>query len=121
MRAWLQARVKPVQDAHPENNASEAWCEITGGGRVVLITNYPDDPLVALLGAQAKPRVKTACAPFGKVAVSEYTSPSSPVAVTTRQSSSRPARSRRPIQVWQPKVVGRKALRRALAGPTVPA
>ena len=47
-----EARVKPVQDAHPENNASEAWCEITGGGRVVLITNYPDDPLVALLGAQ---------------------------------------------------------------------
>jgi len=47
-----EARVKPAQDAHPENNASEAWCEITGGGRVVLITNYPDDPLVALLGAQ---------------------------------------------------------------------
>ncbi|MBC7366001.1 MAG: hypothetical protein H7343_04170, partial [Undibacterium sp.] len=47
-----EARVKPVEDAHPENNAVEAWCEITGGGRVVLVSNYPDDPLATLLGAQ---------------------------------------------------------------------
>ncbi len=47
-----EARVKPVEDAHPENNSAEAWCEIAGGPRVVLVTNYPDDPLATLLGAQ---------------------------------------------------------------------
>ena len=46
------ARVKPAEDAHPENNTAEAWTEIAGGPRVVLVTNYPDDPLVPLLSAQ---------------------------------------------------------------------
>lgn len=45
-------RAKPAQDAYSENNHAEAWVEVAGGPRVVLITNYPDDPLAALLRAQ---------------------------------------------------------------------
>ena len=47
-----EARIKPVADAHPENNLAGAWVEVAGGPRVILITNYPDDPLATLLGAQ---------------------------------------------------------------------
>lgn len=47
-----EARVKPPADAHPENNSAGAWVEVAGGPRVMLVTNYPDDPLAALLGAQ---------------------------------------------------------------------
>jgi hypothetical protein len=50
--ARYEARIKPVADAHPENNTGGAWVEVTGGPRVILITNYPDDPLATLLGAQ---------------------------------------------------------------------
>jgi von Willebrand factor type A domain len=50
--ARYEVRVKPPVDAHPENNFAGAWVEIAGGPRVVLVTNYPDDPLAALLGAQ---------------------------------------------------------------------
>jgi hypothetical protein len=47
-----EARVKPAEDAHPENNAAGGWIEVAGGPRVILLTNYPDDPLAKLLGAQ---------------------------------------------------------------------
>lgn len=50
--ARYEARIKPVADAHPENNTAAAWVEVTGGPRVILVTNYPDDPLATLLGAQ---------------------------------------------------------------------
>jgi uncharacterized membrane protein len=50
--AHYMARIRPVQDAHPENNTADAWVEITGGPRALLVTDYPDDPLAALLGAQ---------------------------------------------------------------------
>lgn len=50
--ARYEARIKPVSDAHPENNTAGAWVEVTGGPRVILVTNYPDDPLAKLLGAQ---------------------------------------------------------------------
>ena len=46
------SRIKPLVDAHPENNAAGTWVEVAGGPRVVLVTNYPDDPLATLLGAQ---------------------------------------------------------------------
>ena len=39
-------------DSHPENNVAGAWMEVAGGPRIVLVTNYPDDPLATLLGAQ---------------------------------------------------------------------
>lgn len=47
-----EVRIDPTADAHPENNTAGAWVEVTGGPRVLLATNYPDDPLAALLGAQ---------------------------------------------------------------------
>jgi hypothetical protein len=50
--ARYQVRIQPKVDAHPENNSAGAWVEITGGPRVVLVTNYPDDPLAGLLGGQ---------------------------------------------------------------------
>ena len=50
--ARYEARIKPVADAHPENNLAGAWVEVAGGPRVILVTNYPDDPLATLLGAQ---------------------------------------------------------------------
>lgn len=50
--ARYEVRIRPTEDAHPENNSAGAWIEITGGPRVILVTNYPDDPLGALLGAQ---------------------------------------------------------------------
>jgi hypothetical protein len=46
-----EARVRPAEDAHPENNHATAWVEVAGGPRVLLVTNYPDDPLAGLLGA----------------------------------------------------------------------
>ena len=45
-------RVKPPHDAHPENNHADTWVEVAGGPRVVLVTNYPDDPLAGLMAAQ---------------------------------------------------------------------
>ncbi|MEO5961431.1 MAG: vWA domain-containing protein, partial [Opitutaceae bacterium] len=47
-----EARVKPAEDAHPENNVAGGWVEVAGGPRVILVTNYPDDPLATLLGRQ---------------------------------------------------------------------
>ena len=47
-----EVRIKPAADAHPENNVAGTWVEVAGGPRIVLITNYPDDPLVPLLSAQ---------------------------------------------------------------------
>jgi hypothetical protein len=50
--ARYEARIKPAADAHPENNLAVGWIEVAGGPRIILVTNYPDDPLVPLLGAQ---------------------------------------------------------------------
>ena len=57
-----EVRIAPAQDAHPENNHSESWVEVAGGGRVLLVSNYPDDPLARLLGAQGL-RVETVANP----------------------------------------------------------
>ena len=47
-----EVRIRPAQDAHPDNNIIRTWVEVTGGPRALLVTNYPDDPLAALLRAQ---------------------------------------------------------------------
>lgn len=47
-----EVRIAPPRDAHPENNIAGSWVEVAGGARVLLVTNYPDDPLAGLLGAQ---------------------------------------------------------------------
>jgi uncharacterized membrane protein len=47
-----EVRIRPSEDAHPENNTAGGWSEIAGGPRVMLVTNYADDPLSSLLGSQ---------------------------------------------------------------------
>ena len=44
-----QVRITPAHDAISGNNTGQSWVEIAGGQRVILITNYPDDPLIAAL------------------------------------------------------------------------
>lgn len=46
------ARIFPVEDGHPGNNAAENWIEVSGGPRVLLVSGYPDDPLASVLRAQ---------------------------------------------------------------------
>lgn len=43
------AEILPEEDAHPGNNKSERWIEITGGPRVLLVSKYTDDPIAAVL------------------------------------------------------------------------
>lgn len=47
-----RAVVEPSVDAFSGNNAFEQWIEIAGGPRVLLVTNYTDDPLATTLRAQ---------------------------------------------------------------------
>jgi hypothetical protein len=47
-----EATIQPEQDAHPGNNRYEAWIEITGGPRLLLVTRYQPDPLEAVLAGQ---------------------------------------------------------------------
>lgn len=46
-----ELRLTPALDAHPENNRASAWVLAGGRGRVLLLTAFPDDPLVPLLQA----------------------------------------------------------------------
>ena len=47
-----RAVIVPEEDAHPGNNQKDQWIEITGGPRILLLTNYQDDPLATALRAQ---------------------------------------------------------------------
>ncbi len=47
------AKIAPADDAHAGNNTSERWIQITGGPRVLLVTNYDNDPLEKVLQAQS--------------------------------------------------------------------
>lgn len=44
-----QVRIAPEHDAIPGNNTGQSWAEVISGPRVLLVTNYPDDPLAASL------------------------------------------------------------------------
>lgn len=46
------AQLSAPNDSRPGNNRAEKWIEITGGPRVLLVTNYADDPLAAALRTQ---------------------------------------------------------------------
>ena len=46
------AKISPKKDAHEGNNTSERWIQITGGPRVLLVTNYKNDPLASVLRQQ---------------------------------------------------------------------
>ncbi len=45
------AEIRPRADAHPGNNRLDRWIEIAGGPRVLLVTNFTDDPLARALDA----------------------------------------------------------------------
>lgn len=45
-------RLTPAADARPGNNHAGNWTEIAGGPRLLLVTNYPDDPAAGALRAQ---------------------------------------------------------------------
>lgn len=47
-----QVQLRPAKDARPGNNRAENWTEIVGGPRLLLATNYPDDPVAGTLRAQ---------------------------------------------------------------------
>ncbi len=49
---YYTARVRSQEDAKPGNNSAGTWIEIAAGPRIVLLTNYPDDPLGASLRRQ---------------------------------------------------------------------
>ena len=44
-----QAHITPEHDALPGNNKGQSWLEVISGPRILLITDYPDDPLVQAL------------------------------------------------------------------------
>lgn len=46
------ARVAEPTDARPGNNRAGAWVEVVAGPRILLLTNYPDDPVAKTLQAQ---------------------------------------------------------------------
>lgn len=41
-----------MKDAHPGNNKASRWIEIAGGPRILLVTNYTDDPVAKVLESQ---------------------------------------------------------------------
>ncbi|MDQ8189615.1 vWA domain-containing protein [Roseibacillus persicicus] len=42
-----------IEDAHPGNNSTDRWIQITGGPRVLLVTKYNPDPLEKVLANQS--------------------------------------------------------------------
>lgn len=47
-----QVTLSPANDAYPGNNRQERWIEIASGPRVLLVTNYQEDPVAPVLRAQ---------------------------------------------------------------------
>ena len=47
-----EVRLTPAEDARPGNNRAENWVEVTAGPRLLLVTNYPDDPVAGILRKQ---------------------------------------------------------------------
>ncbi|MEZ5387301.1 MAG: vWA domain-containing protein [Prosthecobacter sp.] len=50
--AHYEAIIQPAKDAHSGNNRHEAMIEIAGGPRVLLLTNYTNDPVAETLQRQ---------------------------------------------------------------------
>lgn len=46
------AKIHPTMDTHDGNNYAERWLQVTGGPRVLLVTNYTNDPLAEVLRKQ---------------------------------------------------------------------
>ena len=47
-----RVRIDAEADAHPGNNGAEAWIEVAGGPRVLLVSGYDPDPLADVLSRQ---------------------------------------------------------------------
>jgi uncharacterized membrane protein len=43
-----EVRLMPAVDAHVGNNRADAWVEVTGGPRLILLSAYEDDPLLSV-------------------------------------------------------------------------
>jgi uncharacterized membrane protein len=44
-----EVQISPEHDAISGNNSGQSWLEVVSGSRVLLVTNYPDDPLAIAL------------------------------------------------------------------------
>ena len=47
-----EVRLIPSIDARAGNNRAENWVEVVAGPRLLLVTNYPDDPVAGILRKQ---------------------------------------------------------------------
>ncbi|NOX99215.1 MAG: VWA domain-containing protein, partial [Verrucomicrobia bacterium] len=47
-----ETRIAPDSDAHSGNNHYESWIEVHSGPRIILVTNYENDPLIPILQNQ---------------------------------------------------------------------
>ena len=47
-----KVKIFPESDAHEGNNSMEKWVQVTGGPRVLLVSNYDNDPLASVLKRQ---------------------------------------------------------------------
>ncbi|MEO0416400.1 MAG: VWA domain-containing protein, partial [Verrucomicrobiota bacterium] len=47
-----QVRIDPETDAFPGNNSFENWIEIVAGPRILFVTSYENDPVIAVLRRQ---------------------------------------------------------------------
>ena len=47
------ARINPSEDSHEGNNTAEKWLQVMGGPRILLVTNYVNDPLIQVLAQQS--------------------------------------------------------------------
>jgi len=66
-----RARITPKEDAHPGNNVMDQWTEISGGPRILLLSNYPNDPLARSLerqGFEVELVIETAKVHLGQLA-----------------------------------------------------
>lgn len=59
-----EVRLTPAEDARVGNNRAQNWIEVTAGPRLLLVTNYPDDPVAGILRRQG----------FDVLATTEYSS-----------------------------------------------
>jgi len=47
-----EVAISPPEDEFPLNNTMESWVEVSGGPRIVVVTNYKNDPLARILSLQ---------------------------------------------------------------------
>jgi len=48
----IAVQIAPEKDAHAGNNYLSKWVQVTGGPKIMLVTNHPDDPVATVLRQQ---------------------------------------------------------------------